>query len=74
MAMIIIYTILFFWIAGSTWMGISYLIFRKKYTDKKTGWKKCYVCGKTPSVICYNEDEFLFKKYYCYEHIKDLKK
>jgi len=73
MIMIIIYTILFFWIAGLIWMGISYFIFRKKYTDKKTGWKKCCVCGKTPSEIYFNDGIFL-TKYYCSEHSKDLKK
>jgi hypothetical protein len=73
--MIIVYTILFFWIAGLIWMGISYLIFRKKYTDKKTGWKKCCVCGKTPSEIYFNDDDrFLNRHYYCSEHKKDLKK
>jgi hypothetical protein len=72
--MIIIYTILFFWISSLILLGISYLIFRKKYTDKKTGWKKCYVCGKTPSDIYYTDGRFLIRHYYCLEHSKDLKK
>jgi hypothetical protein len=72
--MIIIYTILFFWISSLILLAISYLIFRKKYTDKKTGWKKCCVCGKTPSDIYYYDDGIFFTKYYCSEHRKDLKK
>lgn len=73
MIMIIIYTILFFWISSLILLGISYWIFKKKYTDKKTGWKKCGICGKTPSDIYYIDGGF-FRRYYCLEHSKDLKK
>lgn len=70
MIMIIIYTIVSFWIALTLWIVISYLIFRNKYHDKKTGFKKCGVCGKTPSTIYYR-DGFI-RRYHCLEHSKEL--
>lgn len=53
-----------------SWIIISYFIWRKKYYDKKTGWNKCGVCGKTPSDIYFVYGVY-FKKYHCLEHSKD---
>lgn len=69
--MILIYTIIFFWTALPLMVLISYVRFRIKYHDKKTGWKKCGVCGKTPSDIYYR-DGFIFRRYHCLEHSKEL--
>ena len=56
------------------WLLIYYhFIWRKKYYDKKTGWYKCGVCGKTPSNIYFRNGIF-FTKYHCLEHSKNENK
>jgi uncharacterized membrane protein YhfC len=43
---------------------IGMIIWRRKYYDKKTGWKKCGVCGSVVSPIFY-EEGILGRKYHC---------
>ncbi len=45
---------------------IPYLLWRRKYVDRKTGWNKCGVCGAITDPI-YFEDG-LYRKYHCEEH------
>jgi hypothetical protein len=46
---------------------ITYLFWRKKYVDRKTGWHKCGVCGAVTDPIYY-EDGFFIRRYHCKEH------
>jgi hypothetical protein len=63
---IVICTILFFWIAILIWVLVSYWIYKKKNYDKKTGWRRCSVCGKIPPEIYYIDG--VFRDYHCLEH------
>jgi len=47
-----------------------FLIWRSRYYDKKKRWKRCRVCGKTPSDI-YFDNSYYFTRYYCLEHSKE---
>jgi hypothetical protein len=52
---------------------LPYLLWRRKYVDRKTGWHKCGVCGAVTDPIYY-EDSIFGRRYHCIEHLPTLNK